>query len=219
MLKRVPFMSHPAGGSCILGCTFINLHVKAPSNKVLIAQLIVIPARFEAHFDVTTAVAGLCVLTHSSRSQVISLASGVADALSNVPFRVRILNPSDWSITLSKGMVIGSASTRPQRIITVSPAVETLLTQVDEDNDTSPPMGKAEPPPAMWQGDVKLDPLGLEELQTVLRMIEPNQKMWDGHLGTFAATSHRIEFTAGSKPDHCQHIEPGSAPVALKMRK
>jgi hypothetical protein len=153
LLKRVRFHVTPGlGVPCILGCNFINLHVKSihpkerrvdlneggsiaitsgvsacqaitttreclPSNKVRIAQRIVIPARSEAHVDVTTAVAGQCVLTHSSRSQVVSLSSGVADARSNVPFRVRILNPSDRSVTLSKGMVIGSASTRPQRII------------------------------------------------------------------------------------------------------
>jgi hypothetical protein len=131
LLKRVRFYVTPGlGVPCILGCTFINLHVeiihpkarqvdlneggsiaiisginacqaiattreRLPSNKVLIAQRTVISARCETHFYVTTTVAGLCVLTHSSRSQVVSFVSGVADVRSNVPFRVRILNPSD----------------------------------------------------------------------------------------------------------------------------
>jgi hypothetical protein len=246
LLKRVRFYVTPGlGVPCILGYTFINLHVKSihpkerrvdlnegepiaitsgvsacqavatsreciPSNKVRTAQRTVIPARCEAHVDVTTAVSELCVLTHSSRTQVVSLASGVADVRSNVPFRVRILNPSDRSITLSKGMVIGSASTCPQRIITVNPVVETPLTQFDEGNDTAFPMETTDPVPTSWQEDVKLDHLGSEERHEVLRMLEPHQKMWDGHLGTVAATTHRIEVTAGSKPVHCQPYRAGA---------
>jgi hypothetical protein len=207
LLKHVRFYVTPGlGVPCILGCTFINLHVKIIhpkerrvdlneggsiaitscvsacqalattrelilSNKVRIAQRTVIPARCEAHVDVTTAVSGLCVLIHSSRTQVVSLASGVADVRSNVPFRVRILNPSDRSITLPKGMVIGSASTRPQRIITVNTVVETLLTQGEAVHDTASPMETTEPAPKSWQDDVKLDHLGSEERQSVLRML------------------------------------------------
>jgi hypothetical protein len=107
-------------------------------------------------------------------------------------------------------MVIGSASTRPQLIITVNPVVETLLTQVDEVNDPASPMETTEPAPTSWQEDVKLHHLGSEERQSVLRMLEPHHKMWDGHLGTVAATSLRIEVTAGSKPVHCQTYRAGS---------
>ena len=247
LVKRVRFYVTPGlGVPCILGCTFINLHVRSihpkerrvdlneggsiaitsgvsachavtptreriPSNKVRIAQRTVIPARCEVHVAVTTAIAGLCLLTHSSRSQVVSLASGVADVRSNVPFRVRLLNPSDRSITLSKGMVVGSASRRPQRIITVDPGVETLITQADEACDPTSPMEQTEPPPpTSWKDDVRLDHLELEERQAVLRMLEPHHKMWDGHLGTVVATSHRIEVTAGSKPVHCQPYRAGS---------
>jgi hypothetical protein len=35
-------------------------------------------------------------------------------------------------------------------------------------------------------------------------------QMWDGHLGTVAATTHRIEVTAGSKPVHCQPYRAGA---------
>jgi hypothetical protein len=43
-----------------------------------------------------------------------------------------------------------------------------------------------------------------------LRMLEPHQKMWDGHLGTVSATTHRIEVTAGSKPVLCQPYRAGA---------
>jgi hypothetical protein len=107
-------------------------------------------------------------------------------------------------------MVIPSASTRPQRIITINPVVETLITQVDEGNDIASHMAKTEPTPTSWKDDVKLDHLGLNERQSVLRMLEPHHKMWDGHLGTVAATSHRIEVTTGSKPVHCQPYRAGA---------
>jgi hypothetical protein len=107
-------------------------------------------------------------------------------------------------------MVIGSASTRPQRIITVNPVVETLLTQVEAVHHTASPMETTEPAPTSWKDDVKLDHLGSEERQSLFRMLETHHKMWDGHLGTVAATSHRIEVTAGSKPVHCQPYRAGS---------
>jgi hypothetical protein len=44
-----------------------------------------------------------------------------------------------------------------------------------------------------------------------LRVLEPHRKIWDGHLGTVAATPHRIEVTAGSKPVHCQPYRAGSS--------
>jgi hypothetical protein len=34
--------------------------------------------------------------------------------------------------------------------------------------------------------------------------------MWDGHLGTVAATSHRIAVIPGSRPVHCQPYGAGS---------
>jgi hypothetical protein len=107
-------------------------------------------------------------------------------------------------------MVIGSALTRPQLIITVNTVVETLLTQVHEVNYPASPMETTEPAPTSWQDDVKLDHLGSEERQSVVRMLEPHRKMWDGHLGIVSATSYRIEVTAGSKPVHCQPYRAGA---------
>jgi Reverse transcriptase (RNA-dependent DNA polymerase) len=40
-------------------------------------------------------------------------------------------------------------------------------------------------------------------------MLEPHYPMWDGHLGTVKATSHRIEILPGSKPIHSQPYRAG----------
>jgi hypothetical protein len=48
-------------------------------------------------------------------------------------------------------------------------------------------------------------------------MLEPQHRMWDGRLGTVAATTHRIEVLPGSKPVHAQPYRDGShARVAEK---
>jgi Reverse transcriptase (RNA-dependent DNA polymerase) len=78
-------------------------------------------------------------------------------------------------------------------------------------------METTDPVPTSWQDNVKLDHLGSGERQAVLLILEPHHKMWDGHLGTFATTTHRIEITAGSKPVHCQPYRAGArAPSAEK---
>jgi Reverse transcriptase (RNA-dependent DNA polymerase) len=41
-------------------------------------------------------------------------------------------------------------------------------------------------------------------------MLEPHHRMWDGCLGTAAATTHRIEVLPGSKPVHAQPYRAGS---------
>jgi hypothetical protein len=53
-----------------------------------------------------------------------------------------------------------------------------------------------------WQDEVDLSHLAPEEREAVIRMLEPHKKIWDGHLGTVAATSHRNAVTAGSKQVH-----------------
>ena len=177
-----------------------------PSTKVRMAHRTVVPARCEAHIEVTTAVAGLVVLTQSSKTIAVTLASGVAEVRSNIPFRVRVLNPSNRSYTLSKGMVIGIASPHPERIISVG-MVQELTSNADEAGGSCrETAGLA----STWKQDVNLDHLAPEEREAVLRMLEPHHKMWDGHLGTVAATSHRIEVIPKSKPVHCQPYRAGA---------
>jgi hypothetical protein len=40
-------------------------------------------------------------------------------------------------------------------------------------------------------------------------MLELHYLMWDGHLGTVKATSHRIEILSGAKPIHSQPYRAG----------
>ena len=69
-----------------------------------------------------------------------------------------------------------------------------------------------------WKEEVDLAHLSADEREAVLRMLEPHRKMWDGRLGTVAATTHRIAVTPGSKPVHCQPYRAGSrARVAEKQ--
>jgi hypothetical protein len=157
-----------------------------PSTKVRLAHRTSIPARCEAHVEVTTAVEGLCLLKPHSKSHSITLASGVAEVRSNVPFRVRVINPSNRSYSLPKGMIIGLASPRPERVITVG-TVESLTV---EENAAKSPTYEASPlTNRTWKDDVDLLHLEAEEREAVLRMLEAHHQMWDGHLGTVAATS------------------------------
>jgi hypothetical protein len=48
-----------------------------------------------------------------------------------------------------------------------------------------------------WQDEVDLAHLPSDERVEVLRMLEPHNRMWDGRLGTVAATTHRIEVLHG----------------------
>jgi hypothetical protein len=48
-------------------------------------------------------------------------------------------------------------------------------------------------------------------------VLEPRHRIWDGRLGTVAATTHQIEVLPGSKPVHAQSYRAGShARVAEK---
>jgi hypothetical protein len=60
-----------------------------------------------------------------------------------------------------------------------------------------------------WQDDVHLDHLESTEKKAVFDMLEPHYPMWDGHLGTVKATSHRIEILRGAKPIHSQPYRAG----------
>jgi Reverse transcriptase (RNA-dependent DNA polymerase) len=57
---------------------------------------------------------------------------------------------------------------------------------------------------AAWQNEVDLAHLPPDERVEELRMLEPHHRMWDGRMGTVAATIHRIEVLPGSMPVHAQ---------------
>jgi hypothetical protein len=120
------------------------------STKVRLARRVVVPARCEAHVEETTAVEGLCVLTHHSNLSAgsVLLASGVAEICPLIPFRVRVMNPSERPYTLPKGMLIGMASPRPSNVITVGAVEEAEDPDMDLPH-TGHPDGPTTPPPPM----------------------------------------------------------------------
>jgi hypothetical protein len=85
------------------------------------ARRTILSPRCEAKVEVITAVEGLCLLLQHSRPSTgpVTLASGVAEIGSQVPFRVRFINPSMRSQILPKGMVIGLASRQPEQLVLI----------------------------------------------------------------------------------------------------
>ena len=60
------------------------------------------------------------VVHHSKPSApTVTLARGIAEIRAQVPFRVRIINPTTRVQVLPKGMVIGLADPHPSRVFTV----------------------------------------------------------------------------------------------------
>jgi hypothetical protein len=143
-------------------------------------------------------------------------------------------------------MVIGLADPHPSRVFTVEADAEAnvveTISEIAELIDIMPKSRKshsgvnarAEQPKkahpkevekittngktSNWKEEVDLAHLAAAERDEVLRMLEPHRGMWDGRLGTVAATSHRIAVIPGSKPVHCQPYRAGSrARVAEKQ--
>jgi hypothetical protein len=159
------------------------------STKVRLARPVVVPARCEAHVEVTTAVEGLCGLTHHSKLSAgpVTLASGVAEICPHIPFRVRVINPSERPYTLPKGMLIGMASPRPLNVINVGAVEEAEDPDMDLPHASHPEGLTTAPPPrppstSKWEEEVDLSHLSSEERQAVLKMLEPHRHVWDGHL-------------------------------------
>jgi hypothetical protein len=110
-----------SNGPDACGAAAVSARQPTPSTKVRLARRTIVPPRCEAHVEVTTAVEGLCLLLQDFRPSTgpVTLASGVAEIRSHVPFRVRVINPSMRSQILPKGMVIGLASRQPEQIILI----------------------------------------------------------------------------------------------------
>ena len=244
ILRRVRFyvvasLSVP----CILGCHFINAHVRGifpqeqrvdlrdggsisllgrydackiptadlvshrSSDKVRIARTVLIPPRTEAHVMAVCSMAGLCLIIGDSkvRSSPVCLASGVCELRTNVPFKVRVINPSTRPSTLPKGMVIGHAEFRPEQILALDLGDE--VTPVENDRPGGPsPVEEND----CWEDRVDLAHVSADERQDILRMLRPHREMWDGRLGTVTATEHRIDLVPGARPIHSQPYRAGA---------
>jgi hypothetical protein len=83
--------------------------------------MVIPPPRCEAHVEVTSAASGLYQIFHHTKpsAPAITLASGNAEIRSNVPFRVRVINPTNRAHSLSKGMVFGMAAPAPARLFSL----------------------------------------------------------------------------------------------------
>jgi transposase InsO family protein len=179
-----------------------------PSTKVRVAKAILLPPRSEAHVTVQTASVGLRFLQNkasTSESLGITMANGVADARPFVPFRVRVVNLSAEPRLLKKDMVLGFALPHPTMILTLPdcPGPDTEPAgQTDAENLTAVADDS-------WREEVALGHLGDKDRARVLDMLSRHRAMWDGHLGTFTATSHRIELVPDARPVHCQPYRAG----------
>jgi hypothetical protein len=121
-----------------------------PSRKIRIARRTVIPPRTEAHLEVTSACHGLfLVVNHSKPSApTVTLARGIAEIRAQVPFQVRIFNPTTRVQVLPKGMVIGLADPHPSRVFKVDTdaganVVETISEIAEELIDDMPKARKS----------------------------------------------------------------------------
>jgi hypothetical protein len=79
-----------------------------------------------------------------------------------------------------------------------------------KEHKKNPPSAERAQDVAAWQDEVDLAHLPPDERVEALLMLEPHHRMWDGRLGTVAATTHRIEVLPGSKPVHAQLYRAGS---------
>jgi hypothetical protein len=60
-----------------------------------------------------------------------------------------------------------------------------------------------------WREEFALGHLSDRDREKVLGILSKHRAMWDGHLGTFTATSHRIELVPDARPVHCQPYRAG----------
>ena len=181
---------------------------QTPSTKLRVAKAIMLPPRSEAHVSVQTASSGLKFLQSkamTAESLGITMANGVAEVRPHVPFRVRVINVSAEPRLLKKDMVLGFALPHPTMIFAVPDSAGPGMTP-EEQTDTAPDTTVVDD---SWREEVALDHLGDSDKARVLGMLSKHRAMWDGHLGTFTATSHRIELIPEARPVHCQPYRAG----------
>jgi hypothetical protein len=92
-----------------------------PFTNIWIARFEKIPARSESLVEVQCDAPGLRFLQYSlmHSSTGVYMANGLAEILSNRPFRVHVVNASSLESPLPKGMVLGHDFTHPTGIVSL----------------------------------------------------------------------------------------------------
>jgi hypothetical protein len=177
------------------------------SNKVRIARQNTVPARSEAHLWVVSFLAGMCLIKGNNRVRAspVTMASGVAEVHTEVPFILRLINPSQRDSVLWKGMVVGQAAFQPEQILYLGNGPEGVMEQAELKDPADLPKEKIP-----WEEQVGLTHLSEKERRDVLAMLRPHREMWDGRLGNVTAKSHRIDLTPGGRPVHAHPYRAGT---------
>jgi hypothetical protein len=197
---------------CILGCDFIDRHVRSirpaaglielnnrgevrliahgASLPVRLAKAIRLPPLTEVVALVVTELDGLCLIEtksdHPRKPRLIRTPNGFTEIRGRQPFAVRVANLSQQATYLNKGTLIGTAS-HEWASATHLPSQElsTGLTITPTDD---------------WTGGLDLKHLGLQDQEAVKNMLHPHNAMWNGKLGEIKVTEHRIELQPGARP-------------------
>jgi hypothetical protein len=212
-------------------CSTAEFTRKSPPpshSKLKLAKPIQKPPRCEARVMVASSTSSLCFLQNSGRTHErhkISMANGVAEVQAHVPFGVRVINTSNQSRSLPKGIILGWALPHPAQILAVpdSPTnaaeelVDGTLSQTalptGEDLTTETGLKVA----SKWRSQVNLEQLSESDRKAVLEMLEPHKSKWDGRLGEVSATKHRIDLVPGARPIHSLPYRAG--PRAREIEK
>jgi hypothetical protein len=121
---------------------------------------------------VVSSLAGLCILTGDNRMRAspVMMASGVAEVHTEVPFLVRVINPSQRDSVLRMGMVVGQAAFQPEQIMYLGNGPEGMMEPEESRNPADLPKEKIP-----WEKQVGLTHFPEQERKDVLDMLRPHR--------------------------------------------
>jgi hypothetical protein len=118
---------------------------------------------------------------------------------------VRVINLSAEQRLLKKDMVLGFALPHQTMFFTLPDnAGQPTVPEGRTDLDRTDAMANDS-----WREEVALGNLSYWDRGKVLGILSKHRSMWDVHLGTFTAPSHRIELVPDARPVHCQPYRAG----------
>jgi hypothetical protein len=85
-----------------------------------------------------------CLITGDSRvrASLVMMASGVAEVHAELPFLVRVINPSQRDSILRNGMVVGKAAFQPEQILYLGNGPEWMMEQEESEDPADIPKEK-----------------------------------------------------------------------------